>query len=168
MEGDTTKPRPKSGKEECRLAGEASGPSTTRPPADSQTVAALAPPGAVDALYDGLKKSLVLEELKASNVVGSITHVMTFVEKQKGLTGSEKKEAVVRLIERLVGEIPGDGEDKLALQSAVQIFLSPTIDIIVAAVRGQLDLNKDGVVTPDEIVQASANCWRACFPCCGK
>ena len=120
----------------------------------------------VDALYDQIKDRIVLKDVKPSNVMIMLTCVMTAVEKQKKLSGPEKKEVVVHLVRRLVGEIPGDDEDKQALQAAVELLLPPLIDTLVAASRGKLDLNKDGVVTADEVSQTAASCWRMCFPCC--
>jgi hypothetical protein len=120
----------------------------------------------VDALYGQVKDRIILKDVKPSNVMIMLTYGMTAVEKQKGLTGPEKKEVVVHLVRRLVGEIPGDDEDKVALQAAVELLLPPLIDTLVAASRGKLDLNKDGVVTADEVSQTTASCWRMCFPCC--
>ena len=120
----------------------------------------------VDALYDQIKERIVLKDIKASNAMLLLTFTMAAVEKQKQLSGPEKKEVVVSLVGRLVGEIPGDIEDKLALQAAVELILPPLIDTLVAATRGKLDLNKDGVVSADEVAQSSAGLWRTCFPCC--
>jgi hypothetical protein len=103
-----------------------------------------------DGLYDHIKLSFDLGRVQASNVIGLLTYVMAVVEKQKSLSGPEKKEVAINLVERLAGEIPGDGG--VALQTAVRFLLPPFIDTIVAATRGQLDINR-----------ASAGC---CSPCC--
>lgn len=122
----------------------------------------------VDALYDQIRGRIILKDVKPSNVMSMLTYAMAAVEKQKGLTGPEKKGVVVHLVRRVVGEIPGGAEDKQALQAAVELFLPPLIGTLVAACRGKLDLNKDGVVTADEVSQTAARCWRMWFPCCFK
>ena len=120
----------------------------------------------IDDLYGQVKDRITLGGVKPSNAMTMITYCMTAVEKQKGLTGPDKKRIVDHLVRRLVGEIPGDDGDKVALEAAVELLLLPLIDTLVAASRRKLDLNKDGVVTADEVCRTTASCWRMCFPCC--
>ena len=123
-------------------------------------------PAIIDALYGQIKNRIILQDVKPSNVMIILTCVMAACEKQKSLSGPEKKEAVVYLVRRFVGEIPGDNGDRQTLQAAVELLLPPLIDTLIAATRGKLDLNKDGVISADEVSQATAGCWRMCFPCC--
>ena len=122
-------------------------------------------PRLISALYNHIKEKFVYEAVNASNVINLIMFVMVLVENQKNLTGYQKKGIVVYLVELFIEEISGDKEDKLALQSAVQLLLPSIVDTIITATRGQFDLNKDGIVTPDEIAEVSANCWSACISC---
>lgn len=122
------------------------------------------PPAAlIDALYDQVRARVVLRDLKPSNAMIMLTYAMATVERQRSLSGLEKKEFATQIVRRLVGEIPGDAADKLALQAAVDLLFPPLIDTLVAAGRGLLDVNSDGVISHDEL----SGCWRRLF-CCGR
>lgn len=125
-------------------------------------------PEASDDLYDAVKERFLSGKVKPTNIINIITFVMTLVERKQGLSGPEKKELVISLVEHFLAEATkgSSDEEKLALQAAVQLLLPPMIDSIVSATRGQLDINRDGAVSPTEVVQVSRSCWMACFPCC--
>ena len=89
----------------------------------------------------------------SNEIVGVLTRAMAAVEQRKTLSGPEKREAVIALVTRFVDEVPGDGG--AALQASVRFLLPPLIDAIVAASRGQLDINR-----------AAAGCRSGCRSCC--
>jgi hypothetical protein len=121
----------------------------------------------IDALYAQIRGRVVLKDVRASNVMTIIMYTLKAAEKQQQLTDAEKKEVVVSLVNRLVGEIEGEAGDVMALQSAVVLLLPNLIETLVAETRKMFDRNNDGVVTFEEVRQTTSNCWRTCFPCGG-
>jgi len=99
----------------------------------------------VDMIYDVAKASIVTEKVTVSGVTIMVTAAMGAVEKIKSLNGSQKKELVLHVVNRIVGEIPADDEDKQAIQAAAA--LAPVlIDTLVNAARGGLGIGgKNGV-----------------------
>lgn len=96
-------------------------------------------------IYDVAKASIVTEKVTVSGVTIMVTAAMGAVEKIKSLNGSQKKELVLHVVNRIVGEIPADDEDKQAIQAAAA--LAPVlIDTLVNAARGGLGIGgKNGV-----------------------
>lgn len=109
-----------------------------------------------DETYDAIKAQIDLKTFKAADVVKFAALAMRLVEKYPQLSGPEKKDLVVRLATQLVAEIPNLSPDDLAaLEAAVSLILPPAIDYIIAASKGQLDLN------------GAQQQFSSCFPCCG-
>ena len=109
-----------------------------------------------DETYDAIKAQIDLKTFKAADLVKFAALAMRLVEKYPQLSGPDKKDLVVRLATRLVSEIPNLAPDDLAaIEAAITLVLPPAIDYIIAASKGQLDLN----VVKQE--------FSGCFPCCG-
>jgi hypothetical protein len=120
----------------------------------------------IDRLYIQIRMSIALKDTTTGNAMLMLTTAMAAAEKQKHLSGADKKRVVVTLVGRLVGDIPRNSEDKRALVSAVDLLLPSLIDTLVAATLNKFDLNRDGDVSAAEVGKASASLWRACFTCC--
>ena len=107
-----------------------------------------------DETYDAIKAQIDLKTFKSTDLLKFATLAMNLVEKFPQLSGPEKKDLVLRLANRVATEIPHLDEGELAaLQSGIDLVLPAAIDYIVAASKGQLDLNK---------IQAQ---FSSCFPC---
>lgn len=110
----------------------------------------------IEQVHNEVKNAIVNKQFTASNFIVLVTLVMQVVEKAPQLTGPEKKEVAVKVIKRLILEIPMPGADKEAIGIIVETTLSKTIDFIIAAANGEFDFGK--------IVEQ----WKSCFPCCYK
>ena len=95
----------------------------------------------VDDLYEQIKDAF-LEGITVANTVNIITHTMVTVEKIRGMSGSEKKETVIFIINQLVDEIPIEQENRKAIQGTISLFLPDLIDSIASVAKGQLDINR--------------------------
>ncbi|CAH6420193.1 Hypothetical protein UVM_LOCUS74 [uncultured virus] len=111
-----------------------------------------------DRLFSAVKQSVASRKLSPSNIVIVATQAMQLVERSTALSGPEKKELVVSVLERLIDELPTvapqDANDYRDLLMFVKVSLPSVIDAIVAASRQKLSLNKLG--------QSS------CFACCRR
>ena len=95
---------------------------------------------ALDALYDQVRATFT-GRVSVASVLNIATYTMAAVEKLGGMSGPQKKDSVVHVIARLVGELPADQEDREAIQAAVRLLLPSIIDTIVSATKGQIDIN---------------------------
>lgn len=106
--------------------------------------------------YDAIREQIDLKTFKAADLLKFATLAMRLAEKYPQLSGPDKKDLVIRLAKRLVSEIPDLAADDLSvLESAIELVLPSAIDYIIAASKGQLDLN---------VVKQQ---FSGCFPCCG-
>jgi hypothetical protein len=94
-----------------------------------------------DQIYAAVKASIGTRRVTVASVTIMITTAMVEVEKITTLTGPEKKELVLHVVGRLVDEIPLDQEDRAVIRSAVMLFGPAIIDTIVAASKGQFNIN---------------------------
>lgn len=83
----------------------------------------------------------VAHEISAANAVTVITTAMLAAERVKSASGVQKKEVVMAVVERLVGEIDDPG-GRAAVAAAVQALAPSIIDAVVAAASGRIDLGK--------------------------
>jgi hypothetical protein len=96
----------------------------------------------VDQVYDDVRKSIVNKTFSATNFIVLVTIVMQVVEKLAELSGPEKKEIAIRVIKRLIMEIPMPENEKEAIAIIVETTLSKSIDYIIMAANGELDFGK--------------------------
>lgn len=66
-----------------------------------------------DELYESVK-DLITEELNTAKVLGLVTNLMQFVDTYTGLSGEEKKDIVLQVIDRIIVDLPNDNALKLA------------------------------------------------------
>lgn len=111
-----------------------------------------------DACYERLKARVNGEDFSSSDIIIFAVQGMQVVERYPQLTGPEKKQYVIRLAKRIVNDLSKIEEsERAALLLAIDMLLPSMIDQVVAASRGQLDLNKIG--------KRCGSFWRGC---CGK
>jgi len=92
---------------------------------------------AFDRIYNAVRASIVDKKLTGGRVTIMITTAMTAVERLGNLSGPEKKDLVLHVLDRIVDEIPVDESEKDAIRAA--LALAPVvIDSIVSAAKGQL------------------------------
>lgn len=106
-----------------------------------------------DKVFESLLKQAESVGVKKSTIAILIKYVMEAVE-DTPLKGAEQKDYALRLIRSLVVEL-ADDEDKEYLLIAIDSgSVSDTIDLVVAASRGELNVNM--------IVETAAT---SCLPC---
>jgi len=115
---------------------------------------------ATDLVYDELKEKIEKIGVKKSTLTLIIKYVMEAVENTPK-KGKEQKDYALQLIRDLVIDL-AKGDDKDFLLIAIDSgSVSDTIDLIVSATKGELNINK--VVTV-----ASRSCVPAIFACIMK
>ena len=92
-------------------------------------------------------------EINASSVIKIMRTAMEVVETTK-VKGKEQKDLAVKLVRQVVVDAPiTDDKEKLLLDMIDNNILGDTIDLLIQASKGELDINK--------ILEGSAGC-------CGK
>ena len=112
----------------------------TPPPSPTATApAAVAPANEVDKLFDEslteLKKRLADKEVNAATLIVILRIAIEMVEATR-LKGEEQKELANRLVRQIIVE-----NEKLLLDIIDQKVLENTIDLVVSASKGELDVN---------------------------
>ena len=111
----------------------------------------------LDAAVKEVKERLGDTGIKKSTLGVLIRYTMEAVEKTP-VKGAAQKDFAVRLIGDLMRELP-DGEEKAFLLDAVDAgTVGDTIDLVVAASRGELNVNAAA-----EVVKKG--CFKAIFAC---
>lgn len=82
--------------------------------------------------------------LTQANVIMGVSRAMVAAEQIRGMTGAEKKEAVMAAVRQLMAET-GDGGD---LDQLLDVIVPATIDQLIVASRGGLELNVSGGCLP--------------------
>ena len=95
--------------------------------------------------YDELTARIKDRQFKASDLIHLATVGMEIAETYVGLSGPQKRDLVVRLVERLIQDYAPEESQELLL-SSTQLLLPSIIDQIVAASKGQLGLNLDQLI----------------------
>lgn len=89
-----------------------------------------------------LKKRLSGNEISVGNMMTIVRFSMEVVELTK-LKGEEQRELAIKLIRQVIVDAPiSDDKEKLLLDMIDQNVVASTIDLIVAASRGQLEINQ--------------------------
>lgn len=112
---------------------------TNAPSGTGPTVAVTA--ALIDQACAAVQKAIATKQITAATIMSLLTTAMTEVEKIAGLTGAQKKELVVQVVDRLIDEIPGS-TDKSAIKAAADLLLPGVIDVVVDAANGNLGLGQ--------------------------
>lgn len=99
-----------------------------------------------DKALDSLKDKLKNVEINISNIMIVVKSAMEVVEMTR-LKGNEQKDLAVKLIKAIVIDAPiSDSKEKLILDMIEGGVIDSTIDLVVAASKGQLNVNVVGKV----------------------
>ncbi len=99
-----------------------------------------------DRFYTELKQTaLDPRRILPADLADVVVHIMHAVEGAKesgglGLSGPQKKTVVIKTAMRLVADVENENHRKL-LEAAVTYVIPAVIDTVVAATKGQLDIN---------------------------
>lgn len=133
-------------------------PSKSKSKSKSKRSTVAVPDPIFEMCYERLKARINGDDFSSSDIIIFAVQGMQVVERYPQLTGPEKKQYVIRLAKRIVNDLAKIEEvDRAALLLAIDMLLPSMIDQVVAASRGQLDLNKIG--------KRCGSFWRGC---CGK
>jgi len=115
-----------------------------------------------DQLYDQVRKSIDTKTITAASLINIAVTAMVSVEVLGVTSGPQKKALVLHVVGRLADELPAttsaERADKAAVKNAV-ILLGPTIDMIVAASKGEVAINVGGGPAP---APAGSKCCAIC------
>lgn len=91
-----------------------------------------------------LVTEIVSKEFTLENLVYFVTKTMEVVENLEidELTGVQKKQLVISIINKFIRETELDEDKKALLYATVQVILPNLIDSIVAASDGLIDINQ--------------------------
>ncbi len=93
-----------------------------------------------------LKEKLINVEVVVSNIMTVVKFTMEVVELTE-VKGEEQKTLAVKLIKEIIIDAPIlDEKEKLLLDMVEEGVVGSTIDLVVAATRGQLNINAAGQV----------------------
>jgi len=94
-----------------------------------------------DELYAKIKGMIANKEFNAGNWISLVTMSMEMVETIPHLTGHQKRELVVDLVTKLVGEIPMAEEQRKLVQSILSTALPVIIDVVCDSSLGVYAIN---------------------------
>jgi hypothetical protein len=100
------------------------------------------------------------DEITVINLVPIVGQVMEMAEALAPMAGPAKKALVVKVLTRLLDEIPHDAGGRDLAVPIVKAVLPTVVDGFIAAAKGQLSFGAT--------VAKSKKCCRSWFPCCGK
>lgn len=96
---------------------------------------------AADKAYTNVIKLFKKENFSLADLAHVATLAMAEVEKFPQLSGPDKKRAVLRIVENVIDIYAPEDQQELIKAAALQL-LPGIIEQIIAASKGQLDLNK--------------------------
>jgi len=95
------------------------------------------------ACYELLRARIDKKKISADDVVIFAVQGMQVVERYPQLSGPEKKQLVIDLSKQIVSDLKMIDESKRdTINFAIDMVLPTVIDQIIAATRGELDINK--------------------------
>ena len=90
-----------------------------------------------------LKEKFEIEKIKSDTIHILIKETLELVEEIK-VNGSEKKEIVIAIIKELIDDLVEDEKDKELINEMLnKEIISNTIDLIILASKGKLNLNNE-------------------------
>lgn len=84
----------------------------------------------VDLIYNNIKQSIVNQQISISTIIILVPTIMVQVGKFVGISGLQKKDLVVQLVVRLLGEIKTDDENYQVLLAFAKEQLPTVVDIV--------------------------------------
>lgn len=109
--------------------------------------------GLFDKAYAQLWKAIDKKKVSTTDVMQFAVLGMQIVEQYPQLTGSDKKQLVIRLAHKVVADLDGiEDEDRANYQLAIDLLLPSAIDLIVSASKGAYQLGE----------QLTAKCFAKC------
>lgn len=94
-----------------------------------------------DEVYGKIKGMIANKQFNAANWISLVTMSMEMVETIPHLTGHQKRELVVDLVTKLVGEIPMAESDRQLVQTILATALPVMIDVICDSSLGEYAIN---------------------------
>ena len=115
--------------------------------------------GMVDEVYNVVKSMVRQRKITVANLVSIGSTIMQVVEEYPNLVGYQKKHIVLSVAHRLVDEIDDNDVDKTTkeiIKIAIDTTLDKTIDFIIKASRGEIEIINKIV---ESVEAACAKCW---------
>lgn len=110
----------------------------------------------ISELTQSLKTGFENFEIDENNIIDHIVRVMVIVEKQKQLSGIEKKAVAIEILLRLVDSYNRiNDSNKSRIKLLVKTLAPSVIDTIISATKGALSVNKS-------IEEATRKCFSKC------
>lgn len=104
-----------------------------------------------------LKKKINGVEVNARNIITILRFAMEAVEATQ-LKGSAQKELCNRLVKQIIIDAPiSDSKEKLLLDMVEQDILASTMDLVIDATKGNIDINK--------AIKVASGCCSAFMKC---
>ncbi len=98
-----------------------------------------------DEIYSKVLRTIKTKEIQVSNLVTIATSAMTIVQKYPTLTGTEKKNLVIDIIQKIIDDtnlLPEDQKQTAFL--FIRFTLPSLIDTIISVYNREIDLKKIG------------------------
>ena len=112
-----------------------------------------------DQCYQLLKLKTNNTEINITNIMDIVKFSMEVVETSKA-KGKEQKNLVIELVEQIVRDAPiSDDKEKFLLDMISNGVLSHTIDLVIDASKGNLNINTVGKYAKN----VGNSCFSACF-----
>lgn len=90
-----------------------------------------------------LKEKFGEEKIKLETIHIILKEVIELVENYTSVSGNEKKETVIIIIKEISDDLIDDGKEKEILMEFIdKKVLNNTIDLIISASKGELNINK--------------------------
>lgn len=117
----------------------------------------------VDELFDQCHQHLKIKigklEINFSNIMTIVKYAMEVVETSQA-KGKRQKTLVIQLVKQIVKDAPiSDDKEKFLLDMIENGLLGNTIDLVIDASKGNLNINKVGKCAKG----VSVSCFSACF-----
>ena len=97
----------------------------------------------INDLYVETKKVFFTKyrSIDANNIILTTVHVMLAVEVIPHLKGPEKKNIVLRVVEKIIADSPLDEQSKKVMDVMQTVTMPVLIDVLVDSTRGGIKLN---------------------------
>lgn len=111
----------------------------------------------LDMIYSQVRSMIIDKTLDIKSIVILVPSIMMQVARFANITGLQKKELVVQLLQKLLGEFKPEGETEQMVLLFVQNQLPHVIEVIYQASKGKYIFKK--------IQTASVSFWKKITPC---
>ena len=114
----------------------------------------------IDQLSGQLQDAIEGREITPASIMGIATIAMAMVERQKNMSGDDKKALVIILLHNIVDATEMDDGDKAAVSLIIETTIPSAIDLLIDASKGGLDI--DRIKSRWESIKSMFSC------CCAK